>query len=160
MALIDMKRSKADKAAAEKQIRVVPQAGEDYPYGLHIELDHPTMNKLGMNETPSPGDEMTGQFKGRVIEAREDQTEGEEPRRHARVLLHHLSVDQPKTKGADKRAGLRDTIAKSVAKYEDSAADRRADKKEAKARGESVKQYENSPADRRADKREAAAARK
>lgn len=46
---VDIKRTKADKEA-EKKRWDQPYTGDDYPYGLKLELDNETITKLGLGD--------------------------------------------------------------------------------------------------------------
>jgi hypothetical protein len=50
MKLVDMKLTKADKAAREKEWSSAVEGQEDYPYGLSIHLDSESMEKLGLTD--------------------------------------------------------------------------------------------------------------
>src|SRR5690242_18297437 len=97
MKMSDMRRTKAEKAAREKSFREGPMmdADGDYHHGLHLELDHDGMNKIGMRETPKPGDEYRMEAHGRVIEASDSSREGQKsPNRRVRILVHRLGVEK------------------------------------------------------------------
>ncbi len=49
MALVDVKRTKADKKAEADRWKE-PEQGEDYPYGLQLRLDNATIQKLGLGD--------------------------------------------------------------------------------------------------------------
>ena len=56
MALVDLKRSKADKAEEAQEATGGP-AGDDYPYGLCLNIDNDELAKLGVSQLPNVGDE-------------------------------------------------------------------------------------------------------
>ena len=49
MGLVDIKRTKADKAAEKKRWEE-PVSGDDYPYGLQLRLDDETIKKLKLGD--------------------------------------------------------------------------------------------------------------
>lgn len=122
MKIADMKRSAADKKADQQRYKGGPSVGsDDYHHGLHIELDHHGMKKVGMDDMPASGDEYEGQFRGRVVDTHEDSEDGQEPRRRVRILLHHVGMESKGKKGdGDEddrpRAGLRSSIEKAADK--------------------------------------------
>lgn len=110
MNLADMKRSKADKKAEAKRWESPSAGGEDYPRGLHIEFDHDGLDKLGMKDTPKPGDEFHGEFHGRVTEASENSDDrSDKPRRRVRMVLHKVGVEKKKD-----TKSLRDELGKAA----------------------------------------------
>lgn len=115
MKIADMRRTKAEKTAEEKRWKGGPASGaEDYPHGLHIDLDHDGLTRLGLKDTPKPGDEFEGQFHGRVTEASENSDENsKEPRRRVRMLLHHVGVEPKKD-----TKSLRDELSAASAEHD------------------------------------------
>lgn len=57
--LVSMARTKAEKKAAEERYKTMPSSGEDYPYGLCLNLGKEELTKLGVGELPNVGDEIT-----------------------------------------------------------------------------------------------------
>jgi hypothetical protein len=121
--LSDMKRTAADKKAEQARYKDGPSmpGGDDYGHGMHLELDHHGMQKVGMDDMPSSGDEYHGEFHGRVVDTHEDSEDGQEPRRRVRVLVHHLGMEPKGGKDGDgdtdrPRSGLRSTIEKAAEK--------------------------------------------
>lgn len=118
---VSLARTKTEKQAEKDRWDRGPvPIVDEHSSGHHIELDHHDLKKLGVNETPAPGDEYRGEFHGRVIESSENADENDEaPRRRVRVLLHHVAMerrdDGDGDEGkADRRQGLRGAIEKAV----------------------------------------------
>jgi hypothetical protein len=68
MKMADMKRSKADKKA-DSVVSAVPTGeyeGPDYPYGLCINLEKDSLEKLGLSKLPEVGEEMIIQAQVKV----------------------------------------------------------------------------------------------
>jgi hypothetical protein len=99
---MNMRRTKAEKTAREKDWKAAPSMGaDDYHHGLRVSLDHEGMNKLGMTETPSPGDEYRIEAHGRVVSARDEAREGQKsPDRNVEILLHRMGAE-PKSASDD-----------------------------------------------------------
>lgn len=57
--LVSMARTKAEKKAAEDRYKAMPSSGEDYPYGLCLTLGKDELEKLGVDELPNVGDEIS-----------------------------------------------------------------------------------------------------
>jgi len=102
MKLVSMKRTKAEKATREKDWKSAPSMGaDDYHHGLRVSLDHDGMNKIGMKETPSVGDEYRIEAHGRVVSARDESREGRSaPDRNIEILLHRMGAE-PKSDSDD-----------------------------------------------------------
>ena len=127
MKLQDMKRTAADKKAEQARYKAGYAVGggdaDDYHHGMHIELDHHGMKKVGMDDMPASGDEYEGQFRGRVVDTHEDSRDGQEPRRRVRILLHHVGMEPKGKSDGDEddrpRAGLRAAVEKAADKADD-----------------------------------------
>ena len=73
--LVDMKRTKAEKKAEENKYKVSSSSsGEEYPYGLQLDLNEDVMRKLGM-DLPKVGGTVTITAKARVKRAEMRDTE-------------------------------------------------------------------------------------
>ena len=96
MKLMNMKRTKAEKTAREKGWRDGPWVeGEgDYHHGLRVSLDHDSMNKVGMKDTPKPGDEYRIEAHGRVVSASDNSRDGQKsPDRRVEILIHRMGAE-------------------------------------------------------------------
>jgi hypothetical protein len=88
MKLIDMKLAPEE---AKEQASPAEMPAEQYPYGLCLELDDGTLKKLGIEELPKPGTEMTVQARARVVGAHQSADEGGEEK-VARLQIIALGV--------------------------------------------------------------------
>ncbi len=102
MKLNDMKRTKAEQKAREASWKDGPVDSDgDYHHGLRMSLDHDSMNKIGMKETPAPGDEYRIEAHGRVVSASDSAREGQKsPDRRVEILIHRMGAE-PKSKVDD-----------------------------------------------------------
>ena len=57
MKIVSMARTAKEKKAAEERYKVAPSSGEDYPYGLTLNLGKDELEKLGIDDLPAVGDE-------------------------------------------------------------------------------------------------------
>lgn len=55
--LVSMKKTKAERKA-DKPLSVPDAPTEDYPYGLRLDLNEDTLDKLGLDTLPDVGDEL------------------------------------------------------------------------------------------------------
>lgn len=92
MALVEMKRSKADRKKTAEQ--TVGGGGEDYPYGLRVNLDHESLAKLGIDKMPSVGDKLHLHAHAHVVSAEERSTEGGKKHRHVGLELRKMQVGE------------------------------------------------------------------
>jgi major coat protein len=123
MKIVSMKRTKAEKTAREKEMDGGPSWGaDDYHHGLRVSLDHEGMNKIGMKETPKPGDEYHIEAHGRVVSARDESREGQKnPDRNVEILLHRMGAE-PKG-DADDGKSLKDDVRDAADRYDADAKD-------------------------------------
>lgn len=100
MAMVDMKRTKAEKKAESSKYDNPVAAGgggDDYPYGLHVTLDHEMLQKLGIDKLPAVGDKMHLQSHAHVTEVSEESHESGKKRRSVRLQMRKMQVE-PATK--------------------------------------------------------------
>lgn len=117
--LKDMKKTKADKAKEKKRYdKPMSPGGDEYPYGLHLRLDHDSLKKLGMKTLPKVGDKLHMHGHAHVIEVSEDHRDGEGPRRNVSVQLRKMALGakEPKARGY-----IRDKAAEGAKKAMDKA---------------------------------------
>jgi hypothetical protein len=103
MAMVDMKRSKEERADADEAMNK-PMEQEPYPYGLHVELDHDSLKKLGVDQLPKVGSKLKIHAHGHVVSAeeREHEHDGGKKHRHVRVQLRQMEVEH--SKGHEEKA--------------------------------------------------------
>lgn len=103
MKLHEMKRTPAEKKTRETRWKDAPAIGgaDDYHHGLRVNLDHEAMNKIGMTETPKPGDEYRIEAHGRIVSASDRSREGQKsPERNVEILIHRMGAE-PKVASDD-----------------------------------------------------------
>ncbi len=128
MKLASMKRTKAEKTAREKEWKDGPSMGaDDFHHGLRVSLDHDSMNRVGMKDTPSVGDEYRIEAHGRVVSARDESREGQRtPDRNIEIVLHHMGAE-PKAASDDGKS-LKDDVRDAAAQVDANAKDEPANK--------------------------------
>lgn len=82
---------KLDKQAAESVVADAPEPPA-YPYGLCLELDNETLEKLGLSDLPDVGDEFTIQARVKVTRASSSETEGGGAQRNASLQVTALGI--------------------------------------------------------------------
>lgn len=92
MALVDMKRTKAERAADKKACNV-PFSGEDYPYGLSIRLGRDELEKLGITTLPQVGEELELNAVAYVKSASEEQRDGGKKERRIELELRKMELE-------------------------------------------------------------------
>jgi hypothetical protein len=91
MALVEMKRS---KAAKKKDAEGPSIGGDDYPYGLRVNLDHESLQKLGIDKLPSVGDKMHLHAHAHVVSAEERSSEGGKKHRSVSLELRKMQIGE------------------------------------------------------------------
>lgn len=110
--MVPIERSKADKKAADKEMRASPgDGGPDYPYGTRVELNHDTLKKIGLHdgEMPKTGTEVNLRAKGHISSTTDNQRDGGSDRRievQLTHLPHRLGIgDEDEATAGGKQAG-------------------------------------------------------
>lgn len=94
MALKSMKITKAERKSREKSMEATPMLdGDEYPYGLRINLDNDAIDKLGLKKLPNVGTTMRLEASVRVVEVSQN---SRQDRDHRRVELQIEKMDLPK----------------------------------------------------------------
>jgi len=96
-----MARSKEEKKRQMEPMNV-RESGPDYPYGLRVDLDHEGMKKIGMDEMPEVGGEVSLHAKAHVVSARSEKREGEEDHRSVGLQITHLGIHHEESKKEEK----------------------------------------------------------
>lgn len=91
-----MKITKEDRKKLKKQYEV-PIAEENYPYGLELHLEEMSISKMGMNELPKLGTEMTLMAKVKVESASESESRNGK-RRSLRLQITDMELTQKQEK--------------------------------------------------------------
>ncbi len=85
------------------------------------------MNRVGMKDTPSVGDEYRIEAHGRVVSARDESREGQRtPDRNIEIVLHHMGAE-PKAASDDGKS-LKDDVRDAAAQVDANAKDEPANK--------------------------------
>jgi len=85
---VDMKNKKRSKK--DYAVECAPSMGEDYPYGLRLDLDDEQMTKLGM-DIPNVGEEITITAKG-TVERAEIRDSGDGKKKSCCIQMKKLKV--------------------------------------------------------------------
>lgn len=91
MKMTDMKMTKAEK----KESSPVPSSeynGPDFPYGLRLNLDNASLEKLGLDKLPKVGAKMMVHAMGVVVEVSQHESKNHESRR-VEIQLQRLAVE-------------------------------------------------------------------
>lgn len=70
-----MKSMKMSKSEQEKPMTVDAPSGDEYPWGLRLNLEQQSIKKLGMKELPEIGSEVMVHAKAKVVGARMSENE-------------------------------------------------------------------------------------
>lgn len=90
MAMVDMKRSKAEKKSTDTPMK---SPGDDYGYGLEVRLEHEHLKKLGITKLPQVGQKMNLAAHAHVTNVSEHHGEGDStPRRHVTLQLRKMEL--------------------------------------------------------------------
>lgn len=92
--LIDMKRSAPDEEAGEDAMPA-SMNGEQYPYGLCMQLSEEDMAKLGLTGLPTVGTEVHGMFVAQVTSASQDAGDDQDRRIAIQITMLQLEVEAP-----------------------------------------------------------------
>ena len=97
MKLVDMKSTAAEKKERNKECYpTVAGGGDDYPYGLTLNLDNDQLKKLGVDNLPKAGETMTLNAKCKVISIRQSDRDGGKAERSMEIQLQKIGL----TRGA------------------------------------------------------------
>lgn len=92
MAMVDMKRSKAEK---KSDMNPIKSPDDDYGYGLEVRLEHEHLKKLGIDKLPQVGQKMNLAAHAHVTNVSEHHGEGDDaPRRHVTLQLRKMELGQ------------------------------------------------------------------
>ena len=92
-ALVDMKRSKAEKKKNESPMAKSSSSYDDYPYGLRIDLNEEAMDKLGI-DLPKVGSSVTITATAKIesAEERQSSSDGGKKRRSCCLQITKMKV--------------------------------------------------------------------
>lgn len=112
MALVDLKRSKKDKAEEVKETAVGP-SGDDYPYGACLHLDTEELDKLGIVDLPEVGEEFQITAVAKVTRVSSSASEGSDEQNG--VDLQITAMELTSSGGTESEAEDRGQAAESQA---------------------------------------------
>jgi hypothetical protein len=93
MALVDMKLSKKEAKEEVGLVKTTATEGPRYPYGLSLDLNDESMEKLGLSaKSFSVGEEIVIKAKGKVKRLSASQYENEEKNESMDIQITHLEV--------------------------------------------------------------------
>lgn len=104
--LTDMARTPAEKKKMADRLdaKVSPDDQPGYPYGLSLYLNDDSLRKLGIDELPTPGDELHVEGVVKVTGVRSSADEKDEDR-SVELQVTHLSVEaEHETRGKGAKA--------------------------------------------------------
>jgi hypothetical protein len=94
MALVDMKRTKAEKKDSESKYNTpCSPGGDDYPYGLSVRLGSEELKKLGISSLPQVGEQLELCATAYVKSASENQRDGGKKERSVELELRQMSLE-------------------------------------------------------------------
>lgn len=98
--LVSMKLTAAEKKERDSGMLASPSyEGEQYPWGLSLNLEHEALKKLGIKGLTA-GQELTLIAKVKVTSASSYSTEGQEDRASASLQITEMSLDMPRAFGS------------------------------------------------------------
>ena len=96
MAMKDLKITKKEAKAKSESMVIGSPDQERYPYGLRLDLNNDTLEKLGMTELPSVGTVLMFEAKAKVVGSRQSATEGSE-NRSIELQITHIDLEEGET---------------------------------------------------------------
>lgn len=92
MKIVDMKRTDAEKKAAEKLYKDMPVGGNDYNWGMCLNLGKEELAKLGIDELPEIGDEFHIYAVAKVTRVSASASEGGEDSKGIELQITHMGA--------------------------------------------------------------------
>lgn len=96
MAMKDLKITKKEAKAKSESMVIGSPDQERYPYGLRLELNNDTLEKLGIDKLPSVGTVLMFEAKAKVVGSRQSATEGSE-NRSIELQITHIDLEEGET---------------------------------------------------------------
>lgn len=96
MAMKDLKITKKEAKAKSESMVIGSADQERYPYGLRLDLNNDTLEKLGMTKLPSVGTVLMFEAKAKVVASRQSATEGSE-NRSIELQITHIDLEEGET---------------------------------------------------------------
>lgn len=92
MAMQDLKISNKEAKEANKAMMTVGGESESYPYGLRLDLNNDTLEKLGITKLPAVGTVLMFEAKAKVVGSRQSATESSD-NRSIELQITHLDLE-------------------------------------------------------------------
>lgn len=92
--IVDMARTAAEKKAAEERYKVGPSEGEEYPYGLTLNLGTDELKKLGFDDLPPVGAECYFYIACKVTRVQASADEGSETK-GVELQITKMGLEEP-----------------------------------------------------------------
>lgn len=96
MAMKDLKITKKEAKAKSESMFIGSSDQERYPYGLRLDLNNDTLEKLGMKALPAVGTVLMFEAKAKVVGSRQSATEGSE-NRSVELQITHIDLEEGET---------------------------------------------------------------
>lgn len=121
MTMKDLKISKQEVKEKNKAMQVIGSSDQErYPYGLRLDLNNDTLEKLGMKKLPTVGTVLMFEAKAKVVGSRQSATEGSE-NRSVELQITHIDLEDGESDEEVKegeltrgQAGAMDRVAKKM----------------------------------------------
>lgn len=92
MAMKDLKISKKEAKEKNEAMVIGSSEQERYPYGLRLDLNNDTLDKLGIKKLPTVGTVLMFEAKAKVVGSRQSATEGSE-NRSVELQITHIDLE-------------------------------------------------------------------
>lgn len=96
MAMKDLKITKKEAKVKSESMVIGSSDQERYPYGLRLDLNNDTLEKLGMQALPAVGTVLMFEAKAKVVGSRQSATEGSE-NRSVELQITHIDLEEGET---------------------------------------------------------------
>lgn len=93
--MASMKRS---KSKGESDSPKVSSTHDNYPYGLHLNLEHESMKKLALKDMPKAGSTVHVHAKAKVTHTETRTSDGGEPRHSVGLQITHMKLGSSKAR--------------------------------------------------------------
>lgn len=96
MSMTDLKITKKEAKAKSESMVIGSPDSERYPYGLRLELNNDSLEKLGIKDMPAVGAVLMFEAKAKVVGSRQSATEGSE-NRSVELQITHIDLEDGET---------------------------------------------------------------
>lgn len=94
MKLKNMAEPKGEKKNAPGTLLDSKEHGPSYPWGLHLNLNHDVLQKLGVKGGLKAGDHVHIHAKAHVTSSGSNQSKGGKQQHTAELQIHHMALSQ------------------------------------------------------------------